>query len=275
MAYMLARAADSVADTAQASAEVRLDILRLMARVVVGDARPEERSACLERLAHELAPDQQHEGERILLQRYDECVRAMESLPGEQIHLVRKVLHTIVEGQIWDLEFFGAEVSDSVCTASEADVQRYTYSVAGCVGEFWTELAFLVLGEQFAVLPREKMLTLGRHYGQGLQLVNILRDRAEDASRGRIYIADDPEHLPIWHATACSWLDDGVTYSAALANRRLRFASVLPAWLGLETMALDGILDVTTEVASRKKVGRSVVRRLMMRAFLFAWKSPR
>lgn len=274
VAYMLARAADSVADTAKASSFVRLDLLRLMDRVVTGIADRDECRRCFERLGRDLAPGQTHEGERVLLQRYGECVAAMNALPAEQISLIRKVLHTIVEGQIWDLEFFGDGHEGTTRTPSKDDVLLYTYRVAGCVGEFWTELASLVLDEHFSVLSREEMLELGRHYGQGLQLVNILRDRAEDASRGRSYISDEPDVLAAWQSMARSWLGEGVAYSSALINKRLRFASVLPAWLGLETMDLDGILDGTTASEPKKKVGRSVVRRLMVRAFLFAWKSP-
>lgn len=275
VAYMLARATDSVADTSLSSVEVRLAMLRGMDKVVNGLAGEKERRDCFRRLEDEIAPGQTHSGERILLEKYGECVKSMEQLPPEQIVLVRKVLRTIVEGQIWDLEFFGSCDAEECRTASPEEILKYTYCVAGCVGEFWTELAFLTLGEGWAVLPKDEMFVLGRHYGQGLQLVNILRDRGEDASRGRTYLAGDVAELVSWRKNALEWLEEGVRYASALTDGRLRFASVLPAWLGLETMGLAGILDGMDARGRKRKVGRSVVRRLMAKAFLFAWKRPR
>ena len=52
---------------------------------------------------------------------------------------------------------------------------------------FWTRLGLLAQGPGFSTQPEEQLLRWGRHYGMGLQLVNILRDREEDLARGRSY----------------------------------------------------------------------------------------
>ena len=101
------------------------------------------------------------------------------------------------------------------------------------------------------------MRELGRDYGMGLQLVNILRDAGADLAAGRCYFPADelaaaglrPEDIlshpdrfePIWErwsARAHSRLELGIRYADAVGSRRVRAASALPALLGLRTLAL-------------------------------------
>jgi farnesyl-diphosphate farnesyltransferase len=58
------------------------------------------------------------------------------------------------------------------------DLRAYCYVVAGIVGELLTELfgAAPVLWEE------------GKLFGEGLQLVNILKDAPDDAKQGRVYL---------------------------------------------------------------------------------------
>ncbi|NBW87575.1 MAG: hypothetical protein EBR23_12335, partial [Planctomycetia bacterium] len=74
--------------------------------------------------------------------------------------------------------------------ANASDLQAYTYSVAGCVGEFWTRITRAHL---FPVAPLDdaKLLHDGVRFGQGLQLVNILRDLPRDLRQGRCYLPLD------------------------------------------------------------------------------------
>ncbi len=272
-AYMMARAADTVADTALAPLPFRLDTLQLMDACVTGQTSSVERNECIARIKNLLAPHVDHDGERSLLQRYDSCCAALEQLPTAQRLLVQRVLHTIDKGLMWDLEFFSNSTSGSCKIASEQDTLLYTYWVAGCVGEFWTDLAFETWGDSCALLPREVMRELGKHYGQGLQVVNILRDRHEDADRGRIYVPPNDENIQRWMERGRLWLREGEAYAAASRGKRMRFASILPAWLGLQTMEL-GMSETEMKKGKKKKVTRAVVRRLMVKALLFAWRRP-
>lgn len=72
--------------------------------------------------------------------------------------------------------------------ADLADLQRYCYIVAGIVGELLTEL--FLLGrpdlEEVAAPLRER----SRPFGEALQLVNILKDSAADATQGRSYLPE-------------------------------------------------------------------------------------
>jgi len=71
--------------------------------------------------------------------------------------------------------------------ATDAELDDYTYRVAGCVGGFWTKLtrARVFPG---AVIDDARFLSDGIRFGKGLQLVNILRDLPKDLRAGRCYI---------------------------------------------------------------------------------------
>lgn len=227
VAYLLARATDSVADTSSAPIQRRVDALRHMGAVIEGQET--EAASLLAELRGPLVPENAAEAE--LLARFDEALAAMNTLPREQVHLVRQVLSTIIQGQLWDLSFF----EEHTRVLSDEQTRDYTYRVAGCVGRFWTRLGAAALEERFC--PADHLADMeecGVRYGCGLQLVNILRDRAEDARRGRDYLCSAPE---LWMERAERYLRDGVDYSRRLHSFRLRFASMLPALLGLKTLA--------------------------------------
>jgi farnesyl-diphosphate farnesyltransferase len=73
--------------------------------------------------------------------------------------------------------------------ASLADMDRYCYYVAGCVGEMLTRL-FCHYSPVIA-RNREVMLTLSVSFGQGLQMTNILKDIWDDAERGVCWLPQD------------------------------------------------------------------------------------
>ena len=256
VAYLLARATDSVADTATAPLSKRVDALQQMAAAI--DGKPVDTEAMMHALRHVLAPEKASEAE--LLARFDEALAAAQALPPRQLGLVRHVLGTIVQGQLWDLSFF--EEHNQVL--SDEQTRLYTYRVAGCVGRFWTQLGAATMGERFCpdAPPLAEMEEAGVRYGCGLQIVNILRDRCEDAARGRSYLCSEPA---VWLERAERYLRDGVDYSRRLGCFRLRFASMLPALLGLKTLAAIR----RAKPGKRVKIPRRAVYASMLRA-LFA-----
>lgn len=232
LGYLLARASDSVADTSTAAPEQRLAVLQLMARAVAGDADADETESLLTRLGGVMARAQQNPAEFRLLRFFGDYLAALFALPQQEREPLQRVLTTIIEGQCWDLTAF--RTADTV--ADDEETRRYTYRVAGCVGEFWTTLGYAVLGPRFADPAKQDIMTrTAVRYGQGLQLVNILRDTEEDAARGRRYLCSDPQ---LWLSRAERYLNDGVDYSRRLRGYRLRLATVLPALLGLKTLRL-------------------------------------
>lgn len=232
LGYMLARATDSVADTSGASPDVRESVLQAMGRAVAGTASEEELRELHSRLAGGMAEAQTSPSERTLLKQFGDCLAALTSFPPEQQTCIRKVLATIVEGQLWDITYFQNHPS----VQSDADTELYTYRVAGCVGEFWTELGYAAMGRRFCEPQQQELMTqAGIRYGRGLQLINILRDSEEDLQRGRSYLCSEPTK---WLNRADYYMNDGIDYCRRLKGFRLRFASMLPALIGKKTIAL-------------------------------------
>ena len=256
VAYLLARATDSVADTAAAPVYRRVEALKKMQAAIEGEC------ADMSELMQELRcrMDAENAAETELLSRFDEAVAALAELPEEQMSLVRRVLEVIIQGQLWDLTFFEEHTE----VLSDEQTRLYTYRVAGCVGRFWTQLGLVALGDRFCDTEKaDVMEEAGVRYGCGLQLVNILRDREEDARRGRSYLCSD---AAVWFDRAERYLQDGLDYSRRLRMRKLRFATMLPALLGLKTLkALRH-----AKQGRRVKISRRAVYASMLRAFFAA-----
>lgn len=77
------------------------------------------------------------------------------------------------------LEGFEMDRSGAMLRPTLAELERYCYCVACCVGLLSVE----IFGYRSAKIP-----DFAVHLGHAFQLTNILRDVAEDAERGRIYL---------------------------------------------------------------------------------------
>jgi farnesyl-diphosphate farnesyltransferase len=212
-------------------------------------------------------------------------------LPENDRNEVRSVLAKINRGQSLDLEQFGAG-GDIRALKNAAELDEYTYLVAGCVGEFWTRLCFRHV-KNFSERSENEMRELGVRYGQGLQLINILRDAGDDLRNGRCYfpadeldslglkpanILSDPARLdPVlttWREKAEKGMDAGINYAGAIRNRRVRFATALPALIGARTLAL--LRRAGAEALRRRiKVPRAEVRNLIASSVLASPRSLR
>src|SRR5205085_72460 len=162
-----------------------------------------------------------------------------------------------------------------------AELDKYTCLVAGCVGEFWTRLCFAHV-KNFSARPESEMSALGVRYGQGLQLINILRDAGDDLRNGRCYfpadeldslgltpaqiLRDPPRIEPVlekWREKAERGIEAGIEYACAIRNRRVRFATALPALIGARTLAL--LRAAGPDALTRKvKVSRAEVRKMIV-----------
>lgn len=252
LGYLLARLSDTIADTTSAP---------LAERVAALASLREGRLPQLDALSDQLA----HPGEKELCLRAGEIFDWLHQIPEREQQLIEQVLATITTGQAWDLEHF----ADPGASANEADLERYTYQVAGCVGEFWTKVGYLKLGEKFASEnDREQLLTSGRSLGQGLQLINILRDLHEDLPAGRLYLgsAEPDQELFETHLKKCRhYLSDGHQYLPPLRNRRVRTATALPLYLAEATADLLEESGVETVRQRKVKVSRSEVWHTILR----------
>src|SRR5882724_12005598 len=179
VAYLLARATDTIADTEIIPVEARLrDLDALRERILRKRTTPLDFG--------EASGSDDAEG--ILLKRIEEVLRLLNqcSLPDQQ--RIREVLETITSGQALDLtRFASASANHIVVLKSDQELDDYTYRVAGCVGEFWTRICRAHLFPK-AKLDDAALLANGVRFGKGLQLVNILRDLPVDLRPGRCYL---------------------------------------------------------------------------------------
>jgi farnesyl-diphosphate farnesyltransferase len=268
LAYLLARATDTIADTASIPAATRLTTLLAFARVIAGEL---DFGVVAEPLC-DFAAQQSDPQEQALIENLPRCINWLEQLEPADRDDIRAVLKTIVTGQELDLRRFGDPASlSSLQTAAELD--EYTYLVAGCVGEFWTKLGFRK-SAPFANRSPNEMINRGVAYGQGLQLINVLRDRGADRQSGRSYLpaqelATKPgtEVFERWLDAAEAKISAGIDYCSALTNWRIRFATALPALIGARTIALLRAAPIEEE---KIKVPRKQVRRILLAGTLAA-----
>ena len=264
LAYLLARSTDSVADTTGISNLVRIETLKMLSDGIQGQA---SRDVVVNLIAS-FVPLQANKSERQLLESLPDCLHWLEQIEQADLNDIRVVLEKITRGQMLDLERFeNPEEIRALGTA--ADLDEYTYLVAGCVGEFWTRLCFRHV-RNFASLSEDEMLALGKRYGMGLQLVNVLRDAGADLRAGRCYfpeyelnaahltasqiLSDAKRFQPIyrtWLEKAKAGLECGLRYTRAIENRRVRGATVLPALIGARTISL---LDAAGAAALQQTV---------------------
>ena len=244
LAYLLARASDTIADTKAVPREQRAGILRQMQQAV--------RKKAAIPVLEEIAERQTILAEKTLLEQLGFCILTLDACPPEDNNLIAELLQTIISGQIFDLERFpGESERELVALGNDDELDRYTYMVAGCVGEFWTKMCVAHLPDLRGWnLPQ--MSELGVRFGKGLQLVNVLRDMPKDLRIGRCYlpVADprallDPANFgaikPTYHRwldTAVAHLDAGWEYTLSIPRRqaRLRLACIWPIWIGLKTI---------------------------------------
>ena len=255
LAYLLARATDTIADASTAPMEQRMDLLRAAQRSL--------RQARIEGYDPQTWTRFQRDlSEAALLERLPHLWASMQACDVTVQNLIADLMDHVLEGQIFDLVRFHEGAGP--LTADERE--RYTYLVAGSVGEFWHELCRLKLGDYNNDSP-DVMKLRARRYGQALQLVNIIRDRNMDQALGRIYLPSDD--VPRAALQARDWLSEGTEYCAALRSGRLRYATLLPALLGFRTLNLCAAQEFGT--LTPVKVPRAEVRRWMRRALPVWW----
>ena len=255
LGYLLARATDTIADTSAHPVAQRAEMLRSAAtslgRDDIADYDPATWSAA-----------QRDPAERELLAGLPDLWCRMAGRPAPARDRLVSVMAHILGGQIMDLERFGPDAPP----LDDTELDRYTFLVAGSVGEFWTELCEAEM-RNFASSPPEEMRAHARRYGQALQLVNIMRDRRMDAALGRVYIAEPDVARRAMQAR--EWLAEAVPYCVALRSGRLRYATLLPALLGWRTLAMETARVPGTITPA--KVPRSEVRHWMRRALPVWW----
>lgn len=159
LAYLLFRIADTLEDAELWDRDQRLVALRSFEQWLGGGraewkhaSPPTKDAACLE-----------------LLDRAD---AVLAEVPDNERDHVKRTAHGMAS------YVARQDANGAIQLTDLADLRAYCYVVAGIVGELLTEL--------FGVAPL--LWEDGKLFGEGLQLVNILKDANADAKQGRVYL---------------------------------------------------------------------------------------
>ena len=282
LAYLLARAADTVADTRVLPPGERLRHLMAFRSQVEGPAA----MVALRKIGSSLTDQQLSPGERELLLSLPEVFSALASLPQGDRDGVRYIVLTLTRGMEIDLTTFPAEDSGQIAALKDwSELDRYVYYAAGCVGEFWTAIT---MGHTSALegWDVKAMSETGVRFGKALQMTNVLRDVPRDLRIGRCYLPETelarvgvrPEDLLKQSAgtSARPVLVEGTEialahYSAAeeyllaIPRRcvRLRLAALWPILIGLATLGRLASNKAWLDPEQPSKVSRSWVYRML------------
>ena len=261
--YLLARVADTIADSKVGETEELIEALTQYNDVAQG--RKQDLPDLMELAKIQSNPD---EGE--LLRNVQKVVDALSMYEKDDQVRMLECLDIIVSGQILDLQRFGIarEGGNISSLQSEEELDDYTFRVAGCVGVFWTKMSLAHM-MKLSKEKEELFFESGIRFGKALQMINILRDIPEDLRFGRCYIPGHrleehgltPNDLldssniakfrPLYDTyldLTSEHLDAAVEYIRMIPDRQLRLkaASMLPVLIGQRTVTLlreGNILD--------------------------------
>ena len=282
LAYLFCRAADTVADTRILPHHERLTALHAFRAQFQKDPLSRVDIDLLQqmvqdRLLHGSA------GERLLLLHLHDCFRIYGRLSSGDQCLIRNLVLTLTRGMEMDLACFpGDTPTDLRALPDLASLERYTYYVAGVVGEFWTMLCIANLRAFQHYRDRHKLSSLGKRFGQGLQLTNILKDVGKDLQHGRCYLPEDelqrldlqahdlldPTSLPQVRPLISSLidrtldhLDQGSCYVRRLPRRalRVRLSCMWPLLFAVQTLEQVCRSEELLSREQRVKISRQAV----------------
>lgn len=279
LAYLFARAADTIADTELIDRPRRLDYLTQLKAQFISDQISWTQVRDIQQA---VGPLQQDSAEGQLLERLEDCFTLLQRFSPEDRRRVQRLMTTLTQGMEMDLIIFpGKSVDDLTALKSMDDLDRYIYYVAGCVGEFWTDL-MCAYRRGLRSWDVRKMAEVGVRFGKGLQLTNVVKDIAHDLQRGRCYVPEpvlaevglkphdllDQQNLSRFRPVlsrivriAVEHLDQGWLYTMAIPRyeTRLRLSCMWPILSAGESLKLvlssPDLLDPTMKV----KIPRSKV----------------
>lgn len=274
LAYLLARAADSIADTPLIPGEKRARLLAHLQAQLHND-NPQQ----LAQLVADIAPNLSDSAEAQLLKNLESIFYHYEQCDAGNKQHIAHVVDTLISGMLADMANFPPESSTHLAALdAPADLDHYTYLVAGCVGEFWTHMCS-ANAVTFANSTVQAQADRGIRLGKALQLTNILRDISQDLRIGRCYLPAQqlaqagltPDELlsesaitrlrpvlKIWLNTALDHYRAGCDYALAIPRHkmRLRLSVLWPMLIGLATLIKLSESDQWLSPAGRIKVTR-------------------
>lgn len=179
-AYLLCRIADAIEDEAALEPTQKTELHNRFIAVMDGYESPDT----FGREAHALLTDSTIPPERDLVANTARVIRITNTFPASQRAALRGCINKMCRGMP---EFQHDNKHHGLATM--IDMNRYCYTVAGVVGEMLTDL-FCDHSENIAP-HHDEMWARAPSFGQGLQMVNILKDVWEDLERGFCWLPRD------------------------------------------------------------------------------------
>lgn len=278
LAYLLARTADTITDSRTASTVERLERLLEFRGLVEGKGESGDIEPLVRTAAEGLGG-----AESELVGAMPKTISMLNAMEEMDRFRVRQVVVTLTQGMELDLTCFREDELTSFKTSEELD--EYTYLVAGCVGQFWTEMC-MAYNPGLKTWDAEAMSEKGVRFGKALQLTNILRDVPKDLRLGRCYLprevlergglsavdlldaknSDTARPALAWGMSrALDHYSAAAGYLQAIPRRhyRLRLAVAWPLLMGLGTLAELAKTKDWLDPRRRSKVSRGWVYRMM------------
>ena len=280
--YLLARVADTIADSKHGVTEDLMAYLKQYNEVAQGNSTELPNFT-------KLADIQENPHEAELLLNIRDVIDGLQVYDTSDQQRMLECLNIIIGGQILDLERFGIAKEGGKISALNDNIEMddYTYRVAGCVGVFWTKMSLahlITMSEERQDIFFEK----GIRFGKALQMINILRDIPEDLRFGRCYIPKqeltkhglvpedllNPENINAFRPLYDEYLDltdehldEAIEYIKMLPETqfRLKASCMLPVLIGQRTVSLlreGNILDSTDRIKVTRDEIKSYARKL-------------
>lgn len=285
LAYLLARTADTIADSDALPASERAERLAAFRRAIADNDRDGWDAFAPSDLARGGASD----AERDLLASAPRLLRSLDALPPSDRRRVRAVAAELCDGMAFDLTRFPpAESGELGSLDSPEELDRYAYMVAGCVGAFWTD-ATMAHTPALRHWDGAAQTALGIEFGKALQLVNILRDVPSDLRAGRCYLPSSwldelglrpPDLLDAANSrrarpaliagirAALRRFEAAEAYLLSIPRRclRLRLAAAWPLLMGLATLDVLARSPNWLDPSARARVSRRWVYGMMAKS---------
>lgn len=179
-AYLLCRITDTIEDDVRLSTAQKHYYIEQFLKVVAGRSTAQQFAQALLPLLGEECPA----AEQNLIQHTDRVIRVTHSFTVVQQDILLRCVTVMAGGMAHfqaEENLFGLE--------NMSQLNSYCYHVAGVVGEMLTSL-FCDYSDEMAARESE-MMQLSLHFGQGLQMTNILKDVREDMSRDVSWLPRD------------------------------------------------------------------------------------
>jgi farnesyl-diphosphate farnesyltransferase len=179
-AYLLCRTADTIEDEVALTPEQKQDFHDQFVAVVAGEASPEAFATALDPLLSDVTLP----AERELVRETAGVVAMTHGFGARERAAIERCVRIMCEG----MPRFQRHARLSGL-ADVREMDRYCYYVAGVVGEMLTEL-FCAYSPEIEG-RRSVLASLATSFGQGLQMVNIIKDTWTDRQRGVCWLPRD------------------------------------------------------------------------------------